>query len=732
MGSRLFAFLYTLLAVAVDSAYGLVDCDADGLVETTPAHDTVDAVCGAEKQCTCSNGTGTTGKSCPVNGLTRCVPGSCSIGYHMSSANDCVPNLCSCSGGTAATGAACTTHAAEICANCTDGYFMKESTCLLHKTCGSHEFISVAGSTTNDVECRPLTTCKSGEYVEVAATATSDQRCAEKVCHCVGGVTAVGEGCPVHGTAQCTSCFPGFRLESRVNDADVKQCLMNSCTCTHGSAATGALCTQNGSETCSDCGVEKHMDGKVCRPNTPCDLSSNFISTEATETSDRVCEPFKVCTHTQFMVTAHTKYTDTVCQEHRTCDDGEFEEFPGTPTQDATCTAHRVCDAGEFESVVPWKLADRECEPCPVGHYCVNMKKHACLPNTFQPKTKQSSCESCESIDALRSYGTAGKLGQTACTPVPLDCKAEKWGEWSTCSLTCGSGLRSRRRLTETQLPCNLPVSQLCSMEWGGGKGCSHLVLEQNEACNTEPCPIDCVDGEWSSWGTCSATCGGGMSTRKRKVIKTALHGGKACGPTVGLVPCNVHACDYKPRCNAEHVGCTVAEVRTGLGESTARVMRVTHHRANMHIAANYHCSMINGFRECSCVCDKQPECCEHKNRILTNAVLQGNLFTDIADSKACCDMCNVHPDCTSWQFVHARSDTQIPGTCVLKGGSPSYLANPDLAMTTWAGVRAGLTGAKCQPPKYTVAAVTTTPPPGVSDLSQFAGVPVTHAGGVN
>ena len=224
-------------------------------------------------------------------------------------------------------------------------------------------------------------------------------------------------------------------------------------------------------------------------------------------------------------------------------------------------------------------------------------------------------------------------------------------------------------------------------------------------------------------------------STRTRRIIKATVHGGKACGPTVDTVPCNKHACGYKPHCHSEHVGCTVAEVRTGLGLTMARVMRVTHHRANMHVAANYQCSMINGFRECSCRCDRQPECCEYKNRILTNDVLLGNRFEGIANSKACCDMCNTHPDCTSWQFVHTRSDVQIPGTCVLKGGSPSYIDNDDLAFTTWAGVRAGLTGPKCQKPehvRYTIPAPTVTPPSDQTDHSQHAGVPTMYAGGVN
>merc|ERR1712115_572771 len=45
-------------------------------------------------------------------------------------------------------------------------------------------------------------------------------------------------------------------------------------------------------------------------------------------------------------------------------------------------------------------------------------------------------------------------------------------------------------------------------------------VAAAKEALNSHPCP--CVWEEWSNWGQCSATCGGGVSTRNRAVEKEA------------------------------------------------------------------------------------------------------------------------------------------------------------------------------------------------------------------
>merc|ERR1719460_1498607 len=111
--------------------------------------------------------------------------------------------------------------------------------------------------------------------------------------------------------------------------------------------------------------------------------------------------------------------------------------------------------------------------------------------------------------------------------PFMQDCVVSEWmpGE---CSAECAGG--------EMQMTRTIVVQP------NGGAACPPLV--EMSSCNLQPCPIDCVMGDWSEYSACSKDCGGGVMQRSRVAITEAEHGGEMCGEAVDPVQCNVDACD--------------------------------------------------------------------------------------------------------------------------------------------------------------------------------------------
>jgi hypothetical protein len=117
--------------------------------------------------------------------------------------------------------------------------------------------------------------------------------------------------------------------------------------------------------------------------------------------------------------------------------------------------------------------------------------------------------------------------GGTACPPLseqtscalpccPTSCVWNNWGAWSSCSLTCGSGVRSRTRTIAQEATC-------------GGAGCSSEEQLQSSACSNGDCPVNCVVGIWTAWSACSQTCGTGLRSRSRAVLTPPVNGGLSC-----------------------------------------------------------------------------------------------------------------------------------------------------------------------------------------------------------
>ena len=132
---------------------------------------------------------------------------------------------------------------------------------------------------------------------------------------------------------------------------------------------------------------------------------------------------------------------------------------------------------------------------------------------------------------------TGSKVDTRSCDAgcCPVDCRWGDWAEYGDCSATCGLGSQVRYR----------NVTQVASC---GGKECSGSD-SQTKMCDAKCCPVDCRWGDWGQFGACSASCGGGKQSRKRKIAVPAKCGGTPCtGETLDWRECNNECCPVNCR----------------------------------------------------------------------------------------------------------------------------------------------------------------------------------------
>ena len=157
--------------------------------------------------------------------------------------------------------------------------------------------------------------------------------------------------------------------------------------------------------------------------------------------------------------------------------------------------------------------------------------------------------------------------------PEENDCAWSSWSSWSECSVSCGSGEKTRTRtiLKEAELDgnkcsdeaksetktCQMDPCPVCKWnEWSDWNQCERGIRRRyrngNEACpkdhgiQTEPCPaVDCKWSQWGGWSPCSKDCGNGVQRRKRSEMQFAAYGGAPCeGKSIETRHCKEASCN--------------------------------------------------------------------------------------------------------------------------------------------------------------------------------------------
>ncbi|KPP75759.1 hypothetical protein Z043_104971, partial [Scleropages formosus] len=137
----------------------------------------------------------------------------------------------------------------------------------------------------------------------------------------------------------------------------------------------------------------------------------------------------------------------------------------------------------------------------------------------------------------------------------PVDGVWSEWSDWSSCSTSCSNGTMQRTR------ECNGPSY--------GGSECRGEWLETRD-CFLRECPVDGKWQPWSSWGSCTKTCGGGSQQRQRTCYGP-FYGGQQCpGDREEVRRCNEKRCPEPHEICDEENFANVVWKRTPAGDTAA------------------------------------------------------------------------------------------------------------------------------------------------------------------
>ncbi|XP_048584536.1 uncharacterized protein LOC5510519 isoform X1 [Nematostella vectensis] len=192
----------------------------------------------------------------------------------------------------------------------------------------------------------------------------------------------------------------------------------------------------------------------------------------------------------------------------------------GTRTRTRTCTNPKPSSGGK--DCVGDDKQTRECgkAPCPVnGGWSDYSSWSSCTKSCGGgTQTRTRTCTNPKpSSGGKDCVGDDKQTRECGKAPCPVNGGWSDYSSWSSCTKSCGGGTRTRTRTCTNPKPSS------------GGKDCVGDDKQTRE-CGKAPCPVNGGWSDYSSWSSCTKSCGGGTRTRTRTCTNPKpSSGGKDC-----------------------------------------------------------------------------------------------------------------------------------------------------------------------------------------------------------
>uniref|UniRef100_A0A5F9D5H6 Spondin-1 n=1 Tax=Oryctolagus cuniculus TaxID=9986 RepID=A0A5F9D5H6_RABIT len=225
-----------------------------------------------------------------------------------------------------------------------------------------------------------------------------------------------------------------------------------------------------------------------------------------------------------------------------------YDPEGGSIIQVARVVIERIARKGEQCNIVPDNVDDIVADLAP-EEKDEDDTPETCIYSNWSPWSACSS-STCDKGKRMRQRMLKAQLDLSVPCPDTQDfqpcmgpgcsdedgstCTMSEWITWSPCSISCGTGMRSRERYVK-QFPED-------------GSVCT-LPTEETEKCtvNEECSPSSCLMTEWGEWDECSATCGMGMKKRHRMVKMSPADGSMCKAETSQTEKCMMPECHTIP-----------------------------------------------------------------------------------------------------------------------------------------------------------------------------------------